>query len=45
MDCSLCGSIHYHKADFVKGRQRYQCKECRYHYTVVKKSDVKSAET
>ncbi|KAA6346464.1 hypothetical protein EZS27_006044 [termite gut metagenome] len=45
MDCPRCGSIHYHKAGFVQGRQRYQCKECRYHYTVERKSDVKSAET
>ncbi|KAA6314803.1 hypothetical protein EZS27_034638 [termite gut metagenome] len=44
MDCPRCVSIHYHKAGFVKGRQRYQCKECRYHYTVAKKSNVKSAE-
>jgi transposase-like protein len=45
MDCPRCGSIHYHKAGFVQGRQRYECKECHYHYTVAKKSDVKSAET
>jgi len=29
----------------MKGQQRYQCKACRYRYTVKKKSDVKSAET
>jgi len=29
----------------MKGHQRYQCKACRYHYTVKKKSDVRSAET
>ncbi|KAA6321959.1 hypothetical protein EZS27_028449 [termite gut metagenome] len=45
MDCPRCGSIHYHKAGFVQSRQRYECKECWYHYTVAKKSDVKSAET
>ncbi len=45
MDCPRCGSIHSHKAGFVRCRQRYQCKDCRYHYTVEKKSDVKSVET
>ncbi|KAA6328177.1 hypothetical protein EZS27_022897 [termite gut metagenome] len=44
MDCPRYGSIHYPKAGFVKGRQRYQCKECRYHYTVEKKSDVDTAK-
>ncbi|KAA6341828.1 hypothetical protein EZS27_010401, partial [termite gut metagenome] len=45
MDCPRCGSINYTKDGFVKGRQRYACKACRYHYTVAKKSDVKSVET
>jgi transposase-like protein len=45
MYCSRCGSLTYRKAGFVKDRQRYECKDCRYHYTVAKKSDVKSAET
>jgi transposase-like protein len=45
MDCPRCGSINYNKDGFVKGRQRYACKACRYHYTVAKKSDVKSVET
>ena len=29
----------------MKGQQRYQCKACRYRYTVKKKSDVRSEET
>ena len=29
----------------MKGQQRYQCKACRYRYTVKRKSDVRSAET
>ena len=29
----------------VNGRQRYKCKQCRYHYTVAQKSDVRSPET
>ncbi|KAA6315513.1 hypothetical protein EZS27_034037 [termite gut metagenome] len=45
MNCPRCGSLNYSKAGFVQGRQRYECKECRYHYTIEKKSDVKSAET
>ncbi|KAA6339897.1 hypothetical protein EZS27_012208 [termite gut metagenome] len=45
MDCPRCGSLNYRKDGFVNSRQRYECKECHYHYTVAKKSDVKSAET
>ncbi|KAA6335125.1 hypothetical protein EZS27_016611 [termite gut metagenome] len=45
MDCPRCESINYTKASFVNSRQRHQCKSCRYHYTVAKKSDVKSVET
>jgi transposase-like protein len=44
MDCLRCESVHYCKDGFVKERQRYKCKHCSYHYTVVKKSDVKSPE-
>ncbi|KAA6334543.1 hypothetical protein EZS27_017145 [termite gut metagenome] len=40
-----CGSLNYRKDDFVNSLQRYECKDCRHHYTVSKKSDVKSAET
>ncbi|KAA6317052.1 hypothetical protein EZS27_032733, partial [termite gut metagenome] len=32
MDCPRCGSLNYRKDGFVQGRQRYECKECRYHY-------------
>ncbi|KAA6321152.1 hypothetical protein EZS27_029164 [termite gut metagenome] len=42
MDCPRCGSINYRKDGFVISRQRSPCKECRYLYTVAKKSDVKS---
>src|SRR5215207_5490532 len=28
MHCPKCGSQDYHKSGFVKGRQRYQCREC-----------------
>ena len=45
MDCPRCCSIEHCKDGIVHGRQRYQCKACRYHYTVTKKSDVKSEET
>ncbi|KAA6307934.1 hypothetical protein EZS27_040392, partial [termite gut metagenome] len=45
MDCPRCGSLNYRKAGFVNSRQRYECKACHYHYTVAKKSDVKSVET
>ncbi|OAV65415.1 Transposase [Bacteroidales bacterium Barb6XT] len=44
MDCPKCGSVHKSKDGVVSGRQRYLCKQCGYHYTVVRKSDVKSAE-
>jgi transposase-like protein len=45
MDCPRCGSLNYRKNGFVNSRQRYECKEFRYSYTVAKKSNVKSAET
>ncbi|KAA6329330.1 hypothetical protein EZS27_021854 [termite gut metagenome] len=45
MDCPRCESLNYRKDEFVKSRQRYERKECQYHYTVAKKSDVKSVET
>jgi transposase-like protein len=44
MDCPRCKSSHYCKDGIVKGRQRYRCKVCCYHYTVVGKSDVKPAD-
>ena len=45
MDCPRCYSLNYHKAGFIKCRQRYKCKDCHYYYTVSHKSDVKSAKT
>ena len=41
MDCPRCGSINYHKAGIIQGRQRYKSKDCQYYYTVSHKSDVK----
>ena len=41
MDCPRCKSSSKIKAGIVKGRQRYKCKQCSYHYTVKRKSDVK----
>ncbi|MDR3260713.1 MAG: IS1 family transposase, partial [Tannerella sp.] len=32
--------MNYCKDGKVQERQRYQCKECHYHYSVEKKSDV-----
>ena len=45
MDCPRCFSVNRHKAGLVLGRQRYKCKDCQYYYTVLQKSDVKSAAT
>ena len=45
MNCSRCGSENYCKDGIVQGRQRYKCKECKYHYTVVQNSDIKSLDT
>ena len=45
MDCPKCKNTVYCKAGFANGRQRYKCKGCNYHYTVVEKSDIKSLET
>ncbi|KAA6317320.1 hypothetical protein EZS27_032499, partial [termite gut metagenome] len=42
-DCPRCGSLNYRKDGFVNSLQRYECKDCHYHYTVAKKSNVKSA--
>ena len=41
MDCPRCKSCNYTKAGFVKGIQRYKCKECHYLYTVSEKSTAK----
>ena len=42
MDCPRCKSGNYVKSGFVKGIQRYKCKECQYLYTVSEKSTAKS---
>jgi transposase-like protein len=45
MDCPKCSNSHYVKDGVIRGKQRYKCKECRYRYTVERKSDVKTAGT
>ena len=45
MNCPRCSSTNYCKDGIVKYRPRYKCKDCCFHYTVKKKSDVKSVET
>jgi len=44
LSCPKCKSSHYVKDGIVRGKQRQKCKECRYHYTVERKSDVKTPE-
>jgi len=39
-ECPRCKSQKYIKGGIVKERQRYKCKECAYHYSVVQKSDA-----
>lgn len=41
MQCPKCKSSTYKKDGIVKGKQRYNCKECNYRYTVEKKSTAK----
>jgi transposase-like protein len=41
MDCPRCNNKQRCKDGIVGGRQRYQCKSCRFRYTVSHKSDVK----
>jgi len=45
MNCPKCGSEKHCKDGTVKGRQRFKCKQCNYHYTVEQKSNVKSIDT
>jgi len=45
MNCSRCGSVNYCKDGKINGIQRYMCKDCHYHYTVERKSDIKSVDT
>lgn len=35
-NCPKCQSEKYNKAGIVKGRQRYRCKDCGYHFSVDK---------
>lgn len=35
-ECPKCNSIKIVKHGIVKGRQRYKCKNCNYHFTVFK---------
>ncbi len=45
MKCAECNSEEKVKNGFVKGIQRYKCKECGYNYTVEKRSGEYSKET
>ena len=45
MDCPRCGSVANTKDGFARGRQRYRCKHCQYHYTVSTRSSEKPPET
>ena len=45
MDCPRCHSSHFIKDGISDGRQRYECKQCQYHYTVEKRSNERSLET
>ena len=38
MKCPKCKSVNIRKDGFVKGRQRYNCKECNNHFSVEIKS-------
>ncbi len=41
MNCPRCSSENRNKDGFVKGVQRYKCKDCKYKYTVELKSTAK----
>ncbi|BAR47644.1 hypothetical protein TF3313_0029 [Tannerella forsythia 3313] len=40
MDCPRCKSGCHVMNGMVGGRQRYNCKDCGFNYTVERKSDV-----
>src|ERR1017187_2835306 len=42
--CPKCKSIEIVKNGFLRGLQRYHCKECAYNYTVIQKSTSASSE-
>ncbi len=41
MNCTRCKSSNKVKKGFVRSRQRYNCKDCGYNYSVLKKSTAK----
>ncbi len=45
MNCPKCSCSNFTKDGFANKRPRHRCKNCNYRYSVVQKSDVKSAET
>jgi len=44
LNCPNCTSDNFIKSGFMKGSQRYKCKDCGFHYTVSKKSGTSSNE-
>ncbi len=44
MNCPKCSSSIGIKSGKIKGKQRYKCKKCNYHYTVQLKSTAKPKE-
>ena len=38
--CPKCSSESTVKSGKIRGKQRYKCKACNYHYTVIQKSDT-----
>jgi transposase-like protein len=44
MDCSRCFSNNYVKHGTANGLPRYKCKDCNYHYTIVRRSTAKPPE-
>jgi transposase-like protein len=44
MNCPKCSNSAAIKSGKIKGKQRYKCKKCNYHYTVQQKSTAKPKE-
>ncbi|MCF6361222.1 MAG: IS1 family transposase [Cyclobacteriaceae bacterium] len=44
MNCPKCSNSASIKSGKIKGKQRYKCKKCNYHYTVQQKSTAKPKE-